>query len=298
MATTHLPDGFDYQGDVYRPPAEADSIILQATLGCSHNRCTFCGAYRRKRFALKDTSILEQDLRFAESYCKRQNRVFVIDGNALTMPMPRWVWLLENIRERLPWVSGTACFGTGMDIAAKTDSDLARLRSLGLDRLYVGVESGHAAVLRQVEKGIDPESLLVQCRRAREAGMVLIVSVVLGVAEDALSLESARATGELLSAINPDEVGVTMLVPQPRTLFAKNIADGTIQAPDRERLLAELRELFIHTELAGGLFNATHSSCYLSFKASLPEQRAEGLACIDGVLSGEIAPKAGPDRRI
>lgn len=298
MATESLPDGFDYQGDVYRPPAEADSIILQATLGCSHNRCTFCGAYRRKRFALKETSILERDLLFAERYCKRQERVFVLDGNALTMPMPRWIWLLESIRERLPWVKGSAAFGTGMDIAAKSDSDLEQLKALGLDRLYVGVESGHAAVLKQVEKGIDPEGLLLQCRRAREAGMELIVSVVLGVADDALSLESARATGRLLSAINPEEVGVTMLVPQPRTLFAKNIADGTLQAPGRKRLLAELRELFIHTELAGGLFNATHSSCYLSFKARLPEQRAEGLACIDGVLAGDIAPRQGQERRI
>ena len=298
MMTQTIPDGLDHVGDVYRPPAEADSILIQGAVGCSHNKCTFCGAYVRKKFRLKDRETLERDLVFAERYCQRQDRVFVLDGNALAMPVDRWVWLLENIRQRLPWVTGAAAFATGMDIAAKSDAELSRLRSLGLDRLYVGVESGHAEVLSKVRKGIDPEGLRRQCLRARAAGFALCISVVLGIADDDVYMESAKRTGKLISAINPEEIGITMLVPQPGTIFRKDIKDGTSPPPSRDRLLRELREFYVHTDLDGGLFNGGHSSSYISFKARMPEEKAVGLACIDRALAGETALKADALRHI
>ena len=298
MTAQPLPDAFDYVGDVYRPPVEADSIIIQGTIGCSHNKCTFCGAYLRKKFALKDLRILENDLRFAGQYCKRQDRVFVLDGNALAMPVQRWVWLLENIRDRLPWVEGTAAFATGMDIAAKSDEDLRRLRSLGLDKLYVGVESGHPKVLESVRKGIGPEGLLTHCRRAQDAGFSLSISVVLGVADESLWQESARLTGQLLTAIDPAEIGITMLVPQPGTIFRKEIKQGAAPAPGQGRLLRELRELYTHTDLNGGLFNASHSSSYVSFKARLPRDKDRGLEYLDQAIAGRVPLKADRLRRI
>lgn len=298
MNSQTMPDGLDHIGDVYRPPVEADSILIQGTVGCSHNKCTFCGAYLRKRFAFKDQETLERDLLFAEHYCKRQDRVFVLDGNALAMPTERWVWLLENIRSRLPWVDGVGTFATGMDIAAKSNEDLARLRSLGLDVLYVGVESGHDEVLRKVQKGIDAENLRVQCLRALDAGFRLRISVVLGIADDDLYMESARRTGELISAINPHEVGITMLVPQAGTIFRKDIKDGTTPPPAPERLLHELREFFANTDLDGGEFNASHSSSYLSFRARLPEEKADALAYIDKALAGKLPLKADGLRHI
>lgn len=297
MTAQCAPDGLDHVGDVYRPPAEADSILIQGTIGCSHNKCTFCGAYLRKKFSLKSQETLERDLLFAERYCKRQDRVFVLDGNAFAMPAGRWVWLLENIRDRLPWVRGAAAFATGMDIAAKSDEDLAALRALGLDLLYVGVESGHEAVLRAVQKGIDPEGLRVQCLRARAAGFKLRLSVVLGIAEDSLYMESAKRTGKLISAINPEEVGITMLVPQAGTIFRKEIKEGG-NPPDKTRLLRELREFYAHTDLDGGLFNASHSSSYVSFKARMPAEKAQGLAFIDKALAGQIDLKADALRHI
>lgn len=293
-----LPDSLDHVGDVYRPPAEADSILIQGSIGCSHNKCTFCGAYLRKRFSLKDQAILERDLLFARHYCKRQDRVFVLDGNAFAMPTARWVWLLENIRDQLPWVRGAAAFATGMDIAAKSDADLARLRSLGLDLLYVGVESGHEQVLQQVQKGIDPEGLRIQCLRARKAGFRLCVSVVLGIADESLCMESARLTGKLITAINPEEIGITMLVPQPGTIFRKAARQASGSLPGRDRLLRELREFYLHTELDGGLFNAGHSSSYISFRARMPEEKARGLAIIDKAIAGELELKQDALRHI
>lgn len=298
MTALPIPDALDHVGDVYRPPAEADSILIQGTIGCSHNKCTFCGAYLRKKFTVKDREVLERDLLFAERYCTRQDRVFVLDGNALAMPLEQWEWLLRSIKNRLPWVRGTAAFATGMDIAEKNDEDLALLRSLGLDLLYVGVESGHEEVLRSVRKGISPEGLRIQCVRARKAGMRLCLSVVLGIAEDDVYMDSARLTGKLLSDIDPEEIGITMLVPQPGTIFRKDIKDGTSRPPACERLLKELRELYTHTSLNGGLFNASHSSSFVSFRTRLPEEKTKGMEIISRALAGQMELKPDGMRHI
>ncbi len=285
-ATSLAPDGFDYVGDVYRPPAEAHNILIQATVGCSHGVCTFCSGQAGKRFRIKDRAVLEQDLAFAQRYCTKQDRVFVIDGNALTMPTEQWVWLLENIRRRLPWVTGVGSFATAMDVAAKSDAELGLLRGLGLDRIYLGVESGLAGVLRRVKKGIDPEGLLRQGRRVKEAGMELQVSLIVGMVNEAESMEHAQATGALLTAMDPDVVTVLSLLPQPGTAMHKELERGELVPPDTPGILRELRELLAHTTLDGGIFDNSHSTNYLSFKCRLPDQKQAGLDCIDAALAG------------
>lgn len=296
--STDIPDGFDYVGDVYRPPTEADSILLQASVGCSYGACTFCSGHRGKRFAIKPQETLERDIAFAEHYCKRQDRVFVMDGNALVMPTEQWVWLLERIRARLPWVRGVSTFASGKDIADKTDAELVHLRGLGLDRIYVGVESGSAAVLKRIRKGIGPEEMLAQCRRIKNAGMALYVSVILGIADEAESSAHARDTGELLSAINPDVAAVLTLIPHPGTPVFKEIRKGKLRAPHPTDILQELKELYTHTRLQGGLFDYGHSSGYFSFKAQLPEERAAGLEKIEAALRGQCTIKQEEKRRI
>lgn len=293
-----LPDGFDYQGDVYRPPGEAHNILIQATVGCSHGKCTFCAGHTGKRFAVKPRDVLERDLLFAKRYCTRQDRVFIIDGNALCMPMPGWEWLLEAIRADLPWVRGVGCFGTAMDVAAKSDDELRRLREGGLDRLYLGVESGSPEVLRRVRKGVGPEALLAQCRRVKAAGMELQVSMIIGIVDAKDSLAHARATGALLSGIDPDVVTVLTLVPQPGTPMRAELERGEFSPPDERGLLAELRELLLHTNLQGGLFDCGHSSGYLSFTARLPEQKEAGLQHVEAAMAGLVPVKDNARRRI
>lgn len=293
-----IPDGFDYVGDVYRPPGEAHSILIQATVGCSHGACTFCASHLGKRFAIKDQAVLERDLRFAERYCSRQDRVFIMDANALCLPMERWLWLLENIRARLPWVKGVAAFATGMDLAAKSDEDLKRLRELGLDLVYLGVESGDDAVLKEVRKGIDAAGLLAQGRRAKAAGMALNISVLLGIVDAAVSLAHAKATGRLLSAIAPEHITILTLIPQKGTELRARIESGDIRPPDRPGLLLELKEMLTHTDLDGGLFDYSHSTTLLPFRARLPKDKAAALKRIDAALAGRIALRPEGERRI
>lgn len=293
-----IPDSFDYVGNVYRPPNEADSILIQATVGCSHGACTFCSGHAEKTFALKNSATLERDLAFAARYCKRQDRIFVMDGNALVMPFDRWVRLLEIVRSDLPWVRGVGCFAMGKDIAGKSDAELEHLRALGLDRLYVGIESGSAAALRRINKGIGPQELLDHCLRAKRFGMTLYITVLLGIVNEAESAEHAKATGALLTALNPDVVTAMTLIPQPGTAMYDDVREGRLRPPEPEGILQELRELYLHTDLRGGLFDYGHSSGYFSFTARLPEERDAGLLAIDSAMRGGCALKDEARRRL
>ncbi|MFH1033121.1 MAG: radical SAM protein [Pseudomonadota bacterium] len=282
------PQGFDYVGMCIRPPSEADSILIQATLGCSHNKCSFCGTYRDKRFAIKDQAILENDLAFAQKYCRRQNRLFVMDGDALVMPMRHWEWLLGQIKERLPWVKRVGAYANAKSVALKSDEDLRRLKELGLGILYFGVESGHPDVLGDISKGSTPQKLITQGRRIKAAGIRLSVTVLLGIGGSQRSQEHAQATGELLSAMDPDFVGALTLMLIPGTPLGDQAQAGKFSLPDAPAMLGELREMIAHTHLSGGLFYANHASNYLPIKARLPQDQARTLALIDQALGGRV----------
>ena len=284
----YTEEGLDHQGYCIRPPSEAYSILLQATLGCSHNKCTFCGAFKNKRFAIKDRAIWEKDLQFAEKHCKRQDRIFVMDGDALIMPMKHWEWLLTNIRDRLPWVERVGTFANAKGVAMKSDEDIARLKELGLTMIYYGVESGHPEVLKRMCKGATREKLIEQGQRLKKAGMTLSITVIVGLGGTELSLEHAKATGEVLSAIDPDFAGALTLMLMPDTPLYEEHQAGRFQLPEQEALLLELRTLLAHTNLSNGFFTSNHASNYLPIKARLPEEKEATLALIDKALEGSV----------
>ena len=282
-------EGLDHQGYCIRPPSEAYSILLQATLGCSHNKCTFCDAFKAKRFAIKDRAIWEKDLEFASRYCRRQNRVFVMDGDAFVMPMRHWEWLLTNIAERLPWVERVSCYANAKGVALKSDEDLKRLRELGLAMVYYGVESGHPDVLEQVRKGADPERLYTQARRLKEAGFIISATVIVGLAGREGGLEHAKATGDLLTRIDPDYVGALTLMLPPGAPISQDVRNGDFEIPGQMELLAELGVMFAHTNLSNGMFTANHASNYLPIRAHLPEEKEKTMALIRKALEGKVS---------
>lgn len=277
----------DLQGTVIRPPSEADSVLLQVTLGCSHNRCTFCGAYRGKRFAFKPLEILESDLEFAARYMSRHRRVFLCDGDALIMPQARLRHILSRIREMLPWVTRVGTYANAKSLARKTDEELAELKALGLGAVYLGLESGDDQVLAQVNKGVAVADMVRQGRRARAAGFKLNVTVLLGLAGPVGSARHARLTGEALSAMDPEQVGALTLMLIPGTPLHADWKAGRFVLPGAREMLAELREMLVHTGLTRGLFLADHPSNYLPLKVRLPKDKAEALSAIDAALAGE-----------
>ena len=286
-----IPDGMHYEGTMIRPPSEANSILLQATLGCSHNKCTFCVTFKDKRFRIKDDETLLSDLRFASHYCKRQDRLFIMDGDALIMPQKRLAWLLDRIREMLPWVRRVGLYANAKSVRMKTDEELSELRNKGLGIAYYGVESGDGETLKRIRKGSTPETLIKQGKRLRSAGIKLSVTVLLGIAGRSRSLEHARATGELLTEINPDYVGALTVMVVPGTELWEEQERGAFDIPDVNGFLTELREMIAHTHLTGGLFFSNHASNYLPIKARLPQDREKTLALIDSALEGEVSLK-------
>ncbi len=285
----------DYVGQIYRPPSEARSIILQATVGCAHNRCTFCPSYKDKpRFRIKDRAVVEADLDKAARLYPGVKRLFVADGDALIMPMKHWRWLLPAIREKLPWVERVGAYTTARAVRKKTDEDLRWLRENGLGILYLGLESGDDATLEYVKKDSDARQMIEAGRRVKEAGIALSVTVLLGIAPPGRSRVHARETGRVLTAMDPDYVGALSVIVCEGTELAELVRRGEHPVLSPEEYLAELREMLAATHMSGGLFMANHASNYLPLKVRMPGEKEEALARIDAALKGllPIRPEA------
>jgi len=281
-------EGMHYEGNCIRPPSEAYSILLQVTVGCSHNKCTFCGTYKDKRFRIKEDRIILSDILFASKYMKRQDRVFLMDGDALIIPQQRLMWILDRIREHLPWVRRVGAYANAKSIKMKSPEELIQLRKNGLGILYLGVETGDAELLKEIRKGTSAEHLINMGRKVRDAGIKLSVTVLLGIAGRERSLEHARATGELLSAMDPNYVGALTVMLIPGTPLHEDFTSGKLELPDERGFLLELREMIAHTNLSRGLFFSNHASNYLPVKARLPKGKQQAVDQIDGALRGEI----------
>ncbi len=278
-----------YEGNIIRPPSEAYSILLQATVGCSHNKCTFCGAYKGVRFKIKPDNIIMDDIAFAAKYCRNQDRVFICDGDALIIPQKRLLAILKEIERQLPWVKRVGVYGNTKGISMKTEEELAELRAHGLKIVYMGLESGDDYTLEKVRKGADSKKMIAMGRKVRQAGMLLSITVLLGLAGRERSKVHARRTGEVLSAIDPEYVGALSLMLIPGTPLYAEYEAGRFPILTPEETLRELRGMISHTTLSNGLFHANHASNYLPIKAKFPEDKEQALKLIDMALAGEIS---------
>lgn len=280
----------DYQGDIIRPPSEAFSIILQVTVGCSHNRCTFCGAYRDrdKGFRIKSPAQIAADLQFAAQHCRRQNTIFLADGDALALPHAQMVELLLAIRRQLPWVRRVSSYATCQNVQQKNDEQLAYYRALGLSRLYMGLETGHDPTLQAIAKGADSAAMIEAGQRVRAAGMFCSVTCLLGIAGAAFSLEHAQATAEALNRMHPHQIAVLTLMLLPNTPLYRLVRKGRFTLPDQGALFVELRTLLAGLGGQRCQFHANHASNYFALDGRLPKDRAAMLAAIDQARGGDL----------
>ncbi|MDR3556288.1 MAG: radical SAM protein [Syntrophobacteraceae bacterium] len=284
-------DGMHYEGFIIRPPSEADSILLQVTLGCSHNRCTFCGSYKDKPFAIKDDAVIDADIDYAAKNLQFLRRVFLIDGDALILPQKKLVRILSQIREKMPWVQRVGTYAGARAILGKTEEELAALRDLGLGIIYFGLESGDAQVLQDIGKQQSPERMIEAGRKVRAAGMKLSTMVILGLAGRERSLEHARATGKALSAIDPNYAGVLTLMIHPGTSLEQQVNSGRFELLTSREMLEELREMLVHTHMTRGIFIANHASNYLPLRVKMPADKDKAISMLDTALRGETALK-------
>lgn len=279
-----------YEGRIFRPPNEADAILLQVTVGCSHNGCRFCGMYREKRFRIKDLEVIRDDIAQAREQFPGIGRVFLCDGDALAMPQPKLVAVLEAIREGLPDVILVSSYANAKSVARKSDTELVELRALNLKLFHLGLESGDDVTLERVEKHGDSRLHIEQATRAHATGIKLFVTVLLGLGGRERSREHALATADVLTQMNPSRVGALSLMLIPGTPLYDDFECGRFELPGPREMLLELRAIVEQTKMRG-IFYANHASNYLPLRARLPRDRAEALAQIDAALEGKVGLK-------
>jgi radical SAM superfamily enzyme YgiQ (UPF0313 family) len=280
-----------YEGNVFRPPSEAGSILLQVTTGCSHNKCTFCGMYKQQKFTIKDENILLQDILFAAQHCKNQQRLFLCDGDTLSISHQRLVKILKLIKQHLPWVNRVGIYANTKSIYNKSIEQLKELRSLGLKIAYMGLESGDDQTLAAIDKGSDAQRMIDMGVKIRSAGIALSITVLLGIAGKNRSSVHAQETGRVLTAIDPEYVGALSLMLVPGTPLHDKYENGDFVLLSPQEMLHEIATMIEHTTLSGGYFHANHASNYLPIKARLPEDKEKTLALITKALRGDIKLK-------
>jgi radical SAM superfamily enzyme YgiQ (UPF0313 family) len=277
-----------YEGKLYRPPSESDAYILQATIGCSWNHCTYCDMYREKTFRVRELSATLEDLDVAgRVHGDEVEKLFVADGDALVLPMDHWRAILERARRVFPRLRRVSCYAMARNIRDKSDAELAELRAAGLSLLYIGPESGDDPTLKRIAKGDDAAAHVLAAERAHAAGMQLSVIALLGIAMDR-SDEHARATAQLVTKMNPaffSALTVTIVPNTPLALLAKK---GRFAVPPVDGLLRELRTMVDEARPTDTVFRTNHASNYLPLGGHLPRDRARIVAVIDAALAGDV----------
>ena len=282
-----------YEGTVIRPPSEADSIILQVSLGCSHNKCTFCGAYKEKRFGIRRTSAIARDINFAAQHCRRQKTVFLADGNVLALPHRFLVDLFATIRGKLPWVRRISLYAGCRDILSRSIEQLSELKKLGLGRIYMGLESGNDAVLDAVNKGVTGDDMVAAGRRVRAASIFLSVTCLLGLAgaEPDASRSHAEDTARVLNRMQPSQIAVLTLMLLDNTELGRMARQGKFILPGKSQLFTELRILIAGLSDCRSQLQVNHASNYFQLDGRMPRDREKFLSIIDNALSGSICIK-------
>ena len=273
-----------YEGDIFRPPSEARSLILQATIGCSHNRCTFCAMYMFKKFRERDLGELEKEIVAAGRTWPYTRRIFLADGNALTLSTEKLQHILQLLNEAFPHLERVSVYGNPQDLLQKESSELALLRSLKLGMIYLGLESGSGSLLEEVNKGATPEEMARGAKRVKEAAIPLSITVINGLGGRDGSVEHARETARLLNEIDPEYLGLLSLMIIPGTTMHRRVEEGRLTPLGPWEMLQEIKMMVEQLSLSNCLFRANHASNYLPLKAILSKDRETLVAALEEVL--------------
>lgn len=278
-----------YEGMVIRPPSESRSIILQVAIGCPHNRCTFCGAYREVSYRPRDLEEIQSDLRQAAARWPDQHRLFLADGDVLALPTKRLQAILTLIHQYLPRVRRISLYASGRSILAKPFEVLLDFRRQGLDRIYLGVETGDDRLLAELQKYETAASLAEAAEKIRNCGLFLSTTILLGLGGPDFAPTLTESTARLLNRIKPNQLAALTLMVLDNTPLGKQARDGLFIPASAEAVLFELRLLLRNLDLDHTQFMANHPSNYLPLTGRLNRDRERLIAEIERGLSGGTA---------
>jgi len=272
-----------YEGMIYRPPSEADSLILQVAVGCSYNQCTFCHSFQGKSFRIKSFEEIKEDIDEVSPYGPIP-RVFLADGDALIIPQPELVRILSYLKLKIKGLERVGIYANAVDILKKDAEQLKELKDLGLGIIYLGLETGNAEVLKRIKKNATAEQMVRAARRVKKAGILLSVTVLLGIGGVEMSQKHAEDTGKVLSEMDPDYVGALSLIVVPGTPIAEELRTGRLVLPTPFELIRELGTMIANCRFTNCFFASNHASNYLPLRIRMPEEKERALELIRQVL--------------
>ena len=285
-----------YERIIIRPPSEAGSFLLPVTIGCSHNKCTFCCTYIGVKFRIRHLEDIKQDIdEVAKNYSWSVRRVFLEDGDALICPQPRLVEVLKHLNKSFPYLDRVGTYATPQAALIKSVDELKELNQLGLKIAYMGVETGDEELLQKVKKGVNYAQIVEAGRKLKQAGIIISVTVVLGLGGVDGGENHALKTAKILSDIDPDFAGALTILLVPGTPLHKDWEEGRFSLISPFQSLAELKLIIQNSNFTNCFFTANHASNYLPIKARLPEQKAEIIKLIDDVLAKKDMSQLRPE---
>ncbi|MDO5141728.1 MAG: radical SAM protein [Eubacteriales bacterium] len=282
----------EYEGRVFRPPSEAYSLIVQVTIGCSHNRCTFCDMYKEKQFRVRPLDEIQRDLDEGRRLYRRVERIFLADGDALMCRTEHMAAILRYIRQLFPECQRVTSYGSPGSILVKTQQELDLLHELGLEMIYLGVESGSDEVLRRVNKGETAAEILHAGLMVKQAGMKLSVTAIAGLGSLELSEEHAIETAAILSRMKPDYIGLLTLLFELETPLMRDWREGRFHLMEPIEIAQETLVLLEHIDAEGSVFRANHASNYVDLRGTLNRDRAAMCQKLRRALDGTIGFKS------
>lgn len=267
-----------YEGTLYRPPSEADSLILQATIGCSYNACSFCEMYRDKRFRVRPLAELRDEIAWARDHARWVRKVFLADGDALIARASFLADLCDELNAAFPHLRRISCYASPQSLQVRTVDEMTRLREAGLTQYYVGIESGDDRTLHELVKGVDANAWAEACAKATAAGVKLSAMILLGAAGPERWREHAKASAALINRIQPRFLSTLVMTPRPGTPLWEDARAGRWQQPDEATLTRELHAFLAGLELEATIFRSNHVSNQDVLAGNFPRDRARLLA--------------------
>jgi len=275
----------DYVGNVIRPPSEAYSMIIQVTVGCSHNMCTFCGTYKGEDFRVKEFDTIKRDIDEASGYGYGFKKAFLADGDVMILPNEKIIEIISYIKKKNPRIERIGVYANTKSIIKKTVKELRELKEAGLGIVYQGIESGNVDILKKIKKGALPHRMIETALKIREAGILISQTVLLGIGGVDMSREHAVDTGKLLGKMSPDYASALTVMLLPNTQLYRDYKAGKFRLPDKFGLLGELKLIIENMDVKRPcFFTSNHASNYLPIRAELPADRKAVLGLLDKVL--------------
>lgn len=287
-----------YEGIVYRPPSEAHSLIVQVTIGCAHNKCTFCSMYKDKKFRIRTLEEIDKDLYDARENYNYVERIFLADGDSLVLSMENLKYILLKIKELFPECKRVAAYAAPKDILAKSSEELRQLKSLGIGILYMGIESGNDIILKEIQKGVTSFEIIKAGQKVKNSGIKLSVTFISGIGGKYRWKENARDSAKVINDINPDYIGLLTLMVEPNTDIYDSINSGKFKLLNPEEVMMETRELIRNIHAQNCIFRSNHASNYVALGGTLPQDKDKLITLIDDALSGKYRYKAEGLRRL